>query len=106
MDGIELQNMINKYLNEHNKKTVTEVLSEFGKKEEPGVITKHHTIALQQIISEYARQQGVDINEEILKNDGRKQVLGMVSNTEVKYISQFVNSYDSDDKHVKGKVVK
>ena len=96
MDGIELQNIINNYLNEHNKKTIAEVLSEFGKKEEPGVITKHHTIALQQIINEYVSKQRINLNEEIMKSDGRKQVLGIVSSTEVKYINEYINNLNKE----------
>lgn len=89
-DAIILQDMVNNYLKYNGKKTITEILSANGQKEEIGVITPAHKIVLQQMVYQFLRKQGKNINDEI---ESGHQVLGILSAIELKYIDILLNMY-------------
>ena len=89
-DAIILQDMVNNYLKYNGKKTITDILSANGQKEEIGVITPAHKIVLQQMVYQFLRKQGKNINDEI---ESGHQVLGIFSAIELKYIDILLNMY-------------
>lgn len=89
-DAVILQQLVNDYLRYNGKKTITDILSDNGKKEEIGVITPAHKIVLQQMVYQFVKKQGRNINDEI---ESGHQVLGILSETEVKYVDVLLNLY-------------
>jgi hypothetical protein len=85
-----IQEMVNDYLKNNNKKTITELLAAEGKDEKLGVLTPSHKIVLQQMIHEYCKNNGFDLDSKLKYG---KQILGVISEEEMKYIEPLVNEY-------------
>ena len=89
-DIVQIQDMINNYLKNNGKKTITELFEAEGKEEKLGVLTPSHKIILQQMIHEYCQDNGIDLDSKLKYG---KQILGVLSDEEMKYIEPLLDEY-------------